>query len=328
MAVFIAPVLVVCLGAPAEAESEPIEIVFSTYWPVSYKYLWLPVKHFAEKVEKQSSGRVRFKLYHSKKLYNGKDEFGALERGDIDMSSPSDIYHAKIIPELGITSLPFLFNNPESLQKILDAGLWDLGITQKLLEHNIVVLSVSACDPYQIYSKGFQVLSPGHIKGKKWGVSGTTHSKAVEILGGTPETMSSGKLYMAFQKGGIDGCTRPLITGCGRYLYETVDYLTITNFAHLSSFLCINRKKWDSLPEDIREIMKKAGKEQTREQLWRVNEYIDESIKLFKKKDVSVHIAMPEQTDKFRKAMSPVYDWWVNKVPDGKKYIEFVRTHR
>ena len=75
-----------------EAKSKTIDITFSTYMPTSYEYLWLPMKHFAENVEKQTNGQVKFKLYHSGQLYKGKEEFAALERGDIDMTSPLDIY--------------------------------------------------------------------------------------------------------------------------------------------------------------------------------------------------------------------------------------------
>ncbi len=64
--------LSICFAGSLHSEpiNKPIKIVFSTYWPTSYEYLWLPVKHFAERVEKRSNGRVKFKLHHSKKLFN------------------------------------------------------------------------------------------------------------------------------------------------------------------------------------------------------------------------------------------------------------------
>lgn len=316
------------LMAPSEATSKPIEIVFSTYWPTSYEHSWLPIVHFAEEVKKQSGGRVKFQLYHTAQLYKGKEEFAAVERGDIDMSAPLDLYNMGIVPELGISNLPFMWGRPRSLQKTLDAGLWDLGIKDKLLKHNMVVLGVAAGGPYQIYAKGFAVRIPQDMKGKKWGVSGSTASKAVELLGGSPTTMSSGELYLALQRGTIDGCTRPLITGIGRKLYEVIEHLSITNMAYYCSFLIINKKKWDSLPEDIREIMKKAAKKRDQEMMERVEVFIDEAVALFKGKGVKVHMTTPEERAQFKKAMAPVYEWWLKKVPGGKKYIEFSKAHQ
>ena len=319
--------LIAGFAPPVEAKSKPIEIVFSTYWPTSYEYLWLPCVHFAEKVEKQSNGRVKFKLYHSAQLYKGKEEFAALERGDIDMTAPLDIYNTGIVLELGISNLPFLWSSPRSLQKTLDAGLWDLGINQKLLKHNMVVLNVAASGPYQIYAKKFPVNTPEDLKGKKWGVSGSTASKAMELLGGAPTTMSSGELYLALQRGTIDGCTRPLITGIGRKLYEVVEHLSVTNMAYFCSFLVINKKKWDGLPKDIQEIMRKAASERSEEHLDRFDAFAEKAIALYKEKGVKVHIATPEELAKFKEAMAPVYEWWLSKVPEGKKYIEFAKTH-
>lgn len=317
-----------CVTTQAKKKNEPIKIIFSTYWPVSYEYVWLPVKHFAEKVEKQSNQRVKFKLYHSKQLFGGKEELAALERGDIDMTCPTDQYHTKLIPELGITSLPFLYKDHEHLQKILDAGLWDIGINQKLLEHNIVVLSAAVGEPFQIYSNEYPVTSPDDIKNKKWGVSGATHRKAIEVLGGIPEVMSSGRLYMEFQKGRISGCTRPLLTGTGRKLYEVVDYLSITNFACYTSFLCINRSKWQSLPEDIQQIILTADKERINQQSRMVKSYIAESINFFEEQGIKVHIPSQKEKDAFKQAMIPVYDWWLKEVPDGQKYIDFVNQYQ
>ncbi len=319
--------LVAGFAGPAQAKSKPIEIVLSTYMPTSYGYIVTPLKHFAEAVEKESGGKVKFKFYHSGQLYKGKEEFAAVERGDIDMSAPLDIYQTGIVPELGISNLPFMWSNPASLQKTLDAGLWDLGIKDKLLKHNMVVLGVAAGGPYQIYSKDFPVRLPKDLKGKKWGVSGSTASKAMELLGGTPTTMSSGELYLALQRGTIDGCTRPALTGLGRKLYEVVEHLSFTNMAYFCSFLTISKEKWDSLPGDVQEIMKKAAKKRDQEQLERVTAFLKEAIELYKEKGVKVHIPTQDELAKFKEKMIPVYEWWIGKVPDGQKYIEFTKKH-
>lgn len=311
----------------AGAQAKPMELIFSTYWPTSYGYLWEPIVNFAQKVEKQSGGRVKFKLYHSGQLFGGKEEFPALERGDIDMSAPLDIYHTGTIPELGISSLPFMWETISSLQKSLDAGLWDLGANQKLLQHNVVMLGVAAGGPYQLYTKKKPVLQPDDMKGLKWGVSGTTAAKATELLGGAPTMMDSGELYMALQRGTIDGTERPTITGIGRKLYEVIKYLSIGNMYYFCSFLTINKKKWDSLPEDIKEIMKKATRERNQEQVQKAEEYETKGVALYKEKGVEVHILTPEQLAKFREKMKPVYDWWQAQVPTGKQYIEFVKAH-
>jgi TRAP-type C4-dicarboxylate transport system substrate-binding protein len=308
----------------AFAKDEPIEIVFSTYMPTSYPYLVQPLEDFMAYVEKETGGAVKFKFFHSGQLYKGKEEFAALERGDIDMAAPNDLYLTGIIPNTGISNLPFLWETPASMQKSLDAGLWDLGINEKFLEHNVKVLGRAAGGPYQIYAKGFSVMSPADMKGQKWGVSGSTASKAIELMEGSPTTMSSGELYMALQRGTINGCTRPLITGLGRKLYEVVDNLSVTNMAYFTCVLAINKEKWDSLPADVQEVMIEAGKLRDQQQLAMLEEFMADAVAQYKEKGVNVHIATPEELGVFKEAMIPVHEWWLGKVPDGKKYLDFI----
>jgi TRAP-type C4-dicarboxylate transport system substrate-binding protein len=328
MSLSILTVALVCLGQTVTAQDKPIEIVFSTYMPTSYPYLVQPLQDFITYVEKETGGKVKFKFFHSGQLYKGKEEFAALERGDIDMAAPNDLYLTGIIPNTGISHLPFLWETPASMQKSLDAGLWDLGINQKFEEHNVKVLGTAAGGPYQIYSKGFEVKLPADFKGQKWAVSGSTASKAVELMEGSPTTMSSGELYLALQRGTINGTTRPLITGLGRKLYEVVDNLAVTNMAYFTCVLAINKSKWESLPKDVQEVMIEGGKKRDQQQLMMLEEFMADAVNQYKEKGVNVHISSPEELAKFKEVMIPVHEWWLTKVPDGKKYLDFIAQNK
>jgi TRAP-type C4-dicarboxylate transport system substrate-binding protein len=313
--------------ARAEAPDK-IKLTFSTYFPLSYEYGIRPIQSFIDKVEERSGGRVEFEFFHSAQLFGGKEEFGALARGDIDMAAPVDIYHTGKIPALGITNLPFLWPSPASLQKTLDAGLWDLGIREALRAQNIVVLNVAVCGPNQIYSGEFPVRGPEDFAGRKWAASGTTAAKAIELLGGAPTTMTSGELYLALQRGTVDGTTRPLMTGIGRKLYEVNKYLTIVNLNYCTIMLAINKDRWHALPDDIRTIMKAAADERSREQLALVEAYRGRAIAEFEAKGVKIHIADAAALAVFKEKMAPVYDWWKAKVEGGEDLIEFSRQNQ
>lgn len=316
------------LHAPAAQAEETYKLTFSTYWPTSYEYLYKPVEAFAKRVEENSEGRIEIEMFHSGQLFGGKEEFGAVERGDIDMSAPLDIYHTGKVPALGVSSLPFMWPSPASLQKTLDAGLWDQGINQALEDHNMVVLNVAVGGPYQIYAKDFEVRGPDDLKGKKIAVSGTTASKALELMGGSPTTMSSGELYLALQRGLIDGTTRPLLTGIGRKLYEVLDHLTITNMAYFTSFLVINKDTWDELPPDLQQVVQEAADQRSADQLARLQDFLDEAVGLFEEKGVQVHHASESELQAFKEEMAPVYDWWKGEVEGADKLIAFARENQ
>lgn len=304
------------------------KLTFSTYWPTSYNYLIDPIFSFAKKVEERSNGRVKIEIFHSKQLFGGKEEFSALERGDIDMSAPLDTYSTGAVPELGISSMPFLWPNPRAMQKSLDAGLWDLGINQAMEKRGVKVLNVAAGGPYQLYGKNFKIRQPSDLKGKKIAVSGSAASRAMELIGAAPTSMSSGDLYLALQRGTIDATSRPLITGIGRKLYEVLDNVTVVNMSYFSSALAINLKTWNKLPKDIQEIFQQAANERGQEQLEMLEAYMNDAKKLFEKNKVNYHVASAAELAVFQDAVAPVYDWWKGQVSDAGRYIEFARKNQ
>jgi len=312
---------------PQSAEAKTYKLTLSTVWPTSYNYLVDPIFEFAKKVEERTNGQVKITIYHSGQLYKGKEELPALERGDIDMSASNDVYLTGIIPELGILSLPFQWQNNDSFQRSIDAGLLDLGLKEKFKEHNIILLSATSGGGYQVYSKKKQVVSPDDFKGRIWGVSGSTASKTVESLGGTPTTMGSSELYMALQRGTIDGTTRPLITGSGRKLYEVVDHLTITNMYYFTSLLLINETIWAELPKEFQDIIQQAAIERNKTQAKLLKEFESGVADKFIAKGVNVYVPSKQELDVLKNKVQPVYDWWYGKVKDGKKYTDFVEKN-
>ncbi|MFP4538283.1 MAG: TRAP transporter substrate-binding protein [Dichotomicrobium sp.] len=326
--IFAAATLMLGVAGGSAAAQDTHKLTFSTYWPTSYEYLFKPIETFVRKVEERSEGRIQIEVYHSGQLYGGKEEFGAVERGDVDMSAPLDIYHTGKVPALGVSSLPFMWPSPAALQRTLDAGLWDHGINDAVAEHNMKVLNVAVGGPYQFYAKGFSVRGPDDLKGKKIAVSGTTASKAMELMGGSPTTMSSGELYLALQRGTIDGTTRPLITGLGRKLYEVLDNLTVTNMAYFTSFLVINRDSWEALPADLQEIVQEAANERSADQLARLETFLEEAKASFEEKGVEVHTASDAELAAFKDKMAPVYDWWAEQVEPAEQLISFSRENQ
>jgi TRAP-type C4-dicarboxylate transport system substrate-binding protein len=320
--------LVLALSLATTVHAQKVKLVFSTMFPTSYTYVLNPSLDFCKKVEARSGGRVKFDIYHSAQLFGGKEEFAAVGRGDIDVGIPHDIYHTGEVPDLGITSLPFLFEDVDQALRILRAGLKDMVRPKLEKANNCVLLGWCVFDPYQFYSKK-PISTIEDIKGKVWAVSGTTHTKAIEVLGGSATMMSSGELYLALQTGTIDGCTRPLLTGVGRKLHEVTKYLTLASFSPWGDLLIVNKDRWNKLPPDIQEVMRQAGREWEEQEFTMGKEFEKTAVKKLRDGGMTVSKMPSPELAKFRKAMAPVYKWWLEKeVPHGQKYLDFVEKHR
>jgi len=319
-------VLALCSATTVYAKTQTL--IFSTMFPESYTYIFDPGVDFCKKVEARTNGEVKFDIFHSKQLFGGKEEFAAVGRGEIDVGIPHDIYHTGEVPELGITSLPFLFENVDQAMYMLRAGLKEK--VRPILEkkNNCVILGWVVFDPYNLYSRK-PITSMEDIKGKVWAVSGTTAAKAIELMGGSPTMMSSSELYLALQTKTIDGCVRPLITGVGRKLFEVADYWTQINLSPWGDILIVNKDKWDKLSPDAQKIMRQAGREWEDQSFLSAKEYVQTAVKKLKDGGMNISALSSDEIAKIQKAVAPLYKWWIEEeVPNGQEYLDFVESHR
>lgn len=311
------------------AAQDTYELTFSTYLPPSYEYVWKPIEDFVAQIEEESDGRVKINVFHSAQLFDGYDELPALSRGDVDLVNLTTTYPSGTVPELSIFTLPFLFDDVEHLTTTLDNGLFDLGLNEKLQEeHNAVVLGVAPWDPYEFYSRRNPINTAEDIEGLVWASTGAIDAEAIQALGGSPTSLASSELYLAFDRGVIDATPRPLLTGMGRNLYEVAKYISLVNFGVDVSLLAINKDTWDNLPADIQEIIQKAAQQRDQTQQELVNNFIDESIKKYEELGMTVERVDGENLDAMRSNSRSVIDNWAASVDNGEAYLELVEQTR
>lgn len=318
--------LALCIGAgPAKSAEKPIELTFSTYLPPAYEYVWKPIENFVQTVDKESNGRLKIKVFHSGQLFDGYEELAALSRGDVDMVNMTGTYLSGTVPALNIFTLPFLFQDVPHLRRSLEGGLLDLGIRKELQDqHDTVILGVAPFDPYEFYSRQKPVLTADDFKGKVWATTGSVDARAIQLMGGSPTGMPSSELYLAFDRGVIDGTPRPLLTGIGRSLFEVTKHLSLANFGVDTSILSINRKKWESLPKDLQDVLQKAAKQRDNEQFDRVAAFVKDAVATYETKGVKVHRIEGAALQAMRDATAPAVTEWVKQVPNGQGYMDLV----
>ncbi|MBU2937786.1 MULTISPECIES: TRAP transporter substrate-binding protein DctP [Pacificibacter] len=307
----------------------PIELTLSTYLPPTYEYTWHPIEDFVAEVESKSEGRVKINVFHSGQLFDGYQELGAVSRGDADIVNLTGTYASGTVPAMSIFTLPFLFSDVGHLERALDNGLLDLGITDDLrAQHNTVVLGVGPFDPYQFYSKKSPIVTVDDIKKKVWATTGAMDARSIQLMGGSPTGMSSSELYLSFDRGVIDGTPRPLLTGVGRSLDEVVGYLSLATFGVDTSVLAFNGDKWDSLPADIQEIITTAAQTRDKSQFALVDAFMGEALTDFEAKGMEINQISPEEIENMKAATSTVVEEWLAKVPNGQEYLDLVEATR
>jgi TRAP-type C4-dicarboxylate transport system substrate-binding protein len=135
-------------------------------------------------------------------------------------------------------------------------------------------------------------------------------------LGAVPVAISIQELFESVDRGVITGFTGiPLSAVKAAKLDETAKYYIDFGYGnYLTEFVCMNTKKWNSLPADIRKIIEEVNAEG-------INLYVDlyakeeaKYVTPLKEGGCTFTILPEEEVAKWKKLVAPaIYDKWVEK---------------
>lgn len=98
--------------------------------------------------------------------------------------------------------------------------------------------------------KGLKIRSPGGLQ-----------TRAIQALGATPVFMPLGDVYLSMETGVIDGVvTCPALVKAFK-LNEVARYGVPVSFGCVAEGLFVNRKFWESVPDDLKPIIDSVGRD-------------------------------------------------------------------
>ena len=225
---------------------------------------WGPVhatQPWAKQVEKVTNGRVKIQIYPSQTLSKGREAWNATRDGIADMAWFAGGQHPGMMSYLEVIALPGLFKSAEKGSGVL----WKLyekfpQIQKELADNQILILYVTP--PYRIMTSKKQVKTMEDLKGLKLRTVAGPPTDQVKLLGGIPVVLPMPEIYVAIDKGTLDGCLAGLEPMPGFKLYEVNRYVTEAPLASNFFIVAMNKKKWGSLSKDIQDaIMSISGLE-------------------------------------------------------------------
>jgi len=101
------------------------------------------------------------------------------------------------------------------------------------------------------------------FKGKRIRVFGEISGEFIKALGGAPVFLSVGEIYLALQRGTIDGVLTSTCSVDERKFYEVTKYFTLIKVGEFQNqpAVLMNLKKYQELPPDLQKLVIDASKE-------------------------------------------------------------------
>jgi TRAP-type C4-dicarboxylate transport system substrate-binding protein len=117
----------------------------------------------------------------------------------------------------------------------------------------------------------------------------------------------------------MDGQENPLIQIYSQKFQEVQKYLSLSGHVYTPAYVTVGKKKWESLPSDVRGILEQTAKE-TQDYVYQMAAKFDNDL-VGKMKAAGVQV---NEVDKaaFVKASKPIYDEFGNEVKGAKALID------
>ncbi len=312
---------VVLHGAGACAQ-QPIVIKFS-HVTTSDAPKGKAAEHFKRLAEEGTNGRVRVEVFPNSSLYKDKEELEALQIGAVQMLAPAPGKFGPMgVKEFEALDLPFLFDGMATAQRVTQGP-----IGQQLLKK----LDARGITGLAFWDNGFRVFTsvrpvrvPADLKGQKIRIqsSKVTESQMRDV-GALPQVMAFSEVYQGLQTGVVDGQENPMTNIYTQKFYEVQKYLTLTNHTYHGYVVITNKKFWDGLPPDIRNVLTATLKETTAYYYAMAKAEDEDALENMRRKSrMEFHTPTPQEMLLWKKAFAKVHRDMEGRV--GKDLLEAI----
>jgi TRAP-type C4-dicarboxylate transport system substrate-binding protein len=267
---------------------------------------------------------IQIKVYPGASLVKASDQWDAMVKGQIDMTSLPLDYASGRHPLFGATLMPGLVKNHEHARRI-NASPFMKDIKAEIERGGVVVLA-DAWLAGAFASKDKCILEPKDAKGLKVRSAGSTFAEMWAGAGASVINIASNEVYNALQTGVISATDTSTGSFVSFRIYEQVKCITAPGDNALWFMyepVLISKRVFDRMKPEQKKVLLDASKKAEDYFASESKKLDDEMVAAFKKANVKVVTMTPEQAAEWRDiAAKTSYKTFAEKVPGGKKVID------
>jgi TRAP-type C4-dicarboxylate transport system substrate-binding protein len=313
-------ILALTLLPQQHVAAQPVRLIFASESPAGTPNTVF-FSQWANRVSEQSKGKLKIDVRDGETLANF---ITAYDRVSDDVVQIGWIIHALVgnrFPLSDVSGLPFLAEDNVACSaaswRLYQSGLLDA-------EYKDIVPIWFGCLTTNYLHWAKPPKQVDDLAGAKFRVPSKIAAQAIQLLGGTPISMTGGEMYEALQRGTVDGVVTSWAGFEPYKLAEVTTYHLEVPIAGISSMHFMSRKKFDSLPKDVQDVLKaNSGEAASRSAgayfasaAGRARAHVAES------PQQTIAQLTPEQTASWKKRVAVVSENWAKERPGGDKVID------
>ncbi len=284
-----------------------------------------PMKHWvtpwAQKVERESNGRIKVQVFPSMQL-GGKAEqlLTQVRDGVVDVAWALPGFTPGVMPKLEIFELPFLHRSTNATVRALQEYVPKY-MKKEFERYHILLVH---CHAGALFMTKEPINKVEDFQGMKLRSYSRTNAWILEALGAAPLQVALPELAPMLSKGTVTGSILPYEIAPSVKMQDLTEYFTTLAppqprlSTAIFTFL-MNKAKYESLPPDLKKVIDNnsgANLVDAAIKTWDQIEVEGEKVMREKSKNKFAQLSAAE-TAKFKQKVQPVFDRFVKLLNDG-----------
>lgn len=240
-----------------QARAAEYELKLSTMFPSTHFIVTMGMVPWAEEIEKRTDGRVHFTVFSAgSALGDATKQFDQARAGVVDVSVGIPAIPRGRHPRSVLVELPFTVPDATigtcALMKVQHEVKGDYPDTK--------ILYLTVTEPSAAHTtKKIETLDD--LKGMRIRTPTPAITAMLEEIGATPVGMPPTEIYESVERGVVDGNIMPWGPVGAFKLEEVLKYHLDAGINPVAMYIVFNQRKFDSLPEDIQQVIDEVSAE-------------------------------------------------------------------
>ncbi len=277
----------------------------------------LSAKEFARLANQRLAGKAKVVAFGSSQL--GKDEelIKKLKLGTVDFALPSTVMSSEA-DIFGMFEMPYLVKDRAHMARIEREVFWPK-LAPAAEAKGLKVIAVWENGFRHITNSRRPIKAPEDLQGIKLRVpGGKWRVKMFQAYGANPSPPVFSEVFTALQTGVYDGQENPFIQIYSAKFQEVQKYLSLTGHVYTPAYVTVGKRRWESLPADLRAALEAAAKE-TQTFVYKTAEGFDNDL-VGKLKAAGLQVNEVDK-DAFVRASKAIYEEFGKEVPGGQEAV-------
>lgn len=266
------------LTPAAPADAKPVVIRAIAAWPLSCN-CDLMYKKYIERVNKNGEGVVHIRLLGGPEVAPAFEQLQALRTGIADMTHSAGAYYVGETIEAAAMYLIAPTNLKKYLEALRNSGALEIINEAYAKKSGVRFVGITVGGTGFRFLMAKPITSLDGLKGLRIRASGAQDAKAIQFLGGSPQTIPANELYTALQRGVVDGAYRAPDDAWSFGEQDVYKAMISTPIQLSPGGVYIATRVWDKLPEAAKDVITKTSLDMEAEVLNYYNQSDQNSIK-------------------------------------------------